>query len=122
MTWPVLFHDAFSEELAELPEDVQDEILAHAKLLAQFGPMLKRPRADTLNGSKYANMKELRFEEAGGVWRVAFAFDTNRAAVLLTAGDKSGQRSEKRFYKQLIARADKRFGEHLSGLKKVKER
>jgi hypothetical protein len=53
-------------------------------------------------------MKELRFEAADGVWRVAFAFDPVRAAVQLVAGDKSGV-SEKRFYKRLIDIADRRF-------------
>jgi hypothetical protein len=47
------------------------------------------------------------------VWRVAFAFDPKRKAVLLVAGDKSGG-SEKRFYRELIRKADNRFDEHLS--------
>ncbi len=64
--------------------------------------------------------KELRFSAADGEWRVAFAFDPKRKAILLVAGDKSGGR-EKKFYKQLIARADRRFDAHLSRLKQ-KER
>ena len=70
-------------------------------LLEQFGPQLGRPQADTLNDSRRANLKELRFAAADGVWRVAFAFDPKRTAILLVAGDKSGV-SEKRFYRQLI--------------------
>ena len=62
-------------------------------------------------------MKELRFDAADCVWRVAFAFDPKRNAVLLIAGDKSGG-GEKRFHRQLIARADERFDEHLSRTKK----
>jgi hypothetical protein len=85
---------------------------AHALLLERFGPQLGRPRVDTLKGSRHANMKELRFDAANGVWRVAFAFDPKRNAVLLIAGDKSGS-GEKRFYRQLIAKADERFDEHL---------
>jgi hypothetical protein len=69
-------------EYRGLHKDVQDELLAHIELLEQFGPLVGRPRADTLNGSRHANMKELRFRAAGGVWRVAFAFDPNRKAVL----------------------------------------
>jgi hypothetical protein len=115
--WPVSFHDDFAPEFDDRAEDVQDEMLAHAKLLEQFGPQLGRPRVDTLNGSRHANMKELRFEAADGVWRVTFAFDPKRQAVLLVAGDKSGG-SEKRFYRQLIAKADERFDDHLSRLKK----
>ena len=60
-------------------------------------------------------MKELRFNAGDGVWRVAFAFDIERAAIILVAGDKSGVKP-KRFYKQLIAKADQRFDAHLEAL------
>jgi len=72
---------------------------------------------DTLNGSCHVNMKELRFSAADGVWRVAFAFDTKRKAILLVAGDKSGV-SQKAFYRHLIIKADDRFDAHLTRLKK----
>lgn len=117
MTWQVSLYDDFEPEFDALDEAVQDELLAHAKLLEHFGPQLGRPRVDTLNGSRYANMKELRFDADNGVWRVAFAFDPKRQAVLLVAGDKSGG-SEKRFYRQLIIKADERFEAHLARLKK----
>lgn len=61
-------------------------------------------------------MKELRFRAADGVWRVAFAFDSERQAILLVAGDKAGV-AQNRFYKGLIAKADSRFTEHLQSLK-----
>jgi hypothetical protein len=61
-------------------------------------------------------MKELRFDAADGVWRVAFAFDPQRKAILLVAGDKSGG-SEKRFYRTLLHKADDRFDAHLDRLK-----
>jgi len=112
MAWTVAFGDEFDEEFEKLAAEVQDALLASAKLLGEYGPQLSRPHADTLEGSDYANMKELRFEAADGVWRVAFAFDPQRNGILLVAGDKSGV-SEKRFYKQLIARADKRYAAHL---------
>ena len=60
-------------------------------------------------------MKELRFKADGGVWRVAFAFDPRRNAILLVAGAKSGV-SEPKFYKRLIDKADKRYKEHLESL------
>ena len=81
MTWAVLLHEAFDAELSDLPEEVQDEVLALMGLLKHLGPMLGRPRVDTLKGSRHANMKELRFDAAGGVWRVAFAFDPKRRAI-----------------------------------------
>lgn len=74
MGWNVRFHEAFDPEFDALPTEVQDEVLAHARLLEELGPTLGRPRVDTLNGSRHANAKELRFNAADGVWRVAFAF------------------------------------------------
>lgn len=108
--------EEFEPEFNEFHEDVRLEILALARLLQEFGPQLGRPRADTLNDSRHANMKELRFSAADGAWRVAFAFDPKRKAILLAAGDKSGA-SQKTFYKRLIAKADKRFDAHLVRLK-----
>lgn len=121
MSWAVLFHPAFDSEFQALSEAVQDELFAQAKVLELLGPTLGRPRVDTLKGSRHANMKELRFDADDGVWRVAFAFDTKRQAILLVAGDKSGG-SQDRFYRQLIRTADNRFDEHLKNLKKDKKR
>lgn len=75
---------------------------------------------DTLKGSHHANMKELRFNAADGEWRVAFALDPKRRAILLVAGDKSGG-SAKRFYRELIRKADERFDAHLARLKKERK-
>ena len=116
MSWVVEIGAEFEPEFFRLREDVRTEILALARLLQQLGPQLGRPRADTLNGSRHANMKELRFSAADGEWRVAFAFDTKRKAILLVAGDKSGG-SEKRFYRELIRKADDRFDAHLARLR-----
>ncbi len=116
-SWSVLLDDEFAAELRSLDPEVRIELLAHAGLLGRFGPSLGRPRADTLKGSRHANMKELRFDAGGGVWRVAFAFDPKRRAVLLAAADKTGA-SQRRFYKRLIATADDRFDAHLAGLKR----
>ena len=109
MNWIVEIGDEFEPELESFPEQVRTEILALATLL------------QTLNDSRHANMKELRFSAADGEWRVAFAFDPVRKAILLIAGDKSGV-SEKRFYKELIRKADSRFDAHLSRLKKKKRK
>ncbi len=117
MSWVVEFDDEFKPEFFDLHEEVRTEILALTRLLQQFGPQLGRPRVDTLNDSRHANMKELRFSAADGEWRVAFAFDAKRKAILLVEGDKSGG-SEKRFYRGLIRKADDRFDAHLARLKK----
>jgi hypothetical protein len=116
VSWAVAIGDEFEPEFDALDEEVQTEILALARLLEEFGPQLGRPRADTLKGSRHANIKELRFSAADGEWRVAFAFDTKRTAILLAAGDKSGL-GEKRFYRELIRKADDRFDAHLARLK-----
>jgi hypothetical protein len=121
MSWRVEFHPTFLEEFGELSEPVQDELAAMVELLKVAGPQLKRPRADTLKNSTYANMKELRFDADGGVWRVAYAFDPDRKGILLVAGDKSGG-SEQKFYKRLIRRADTRFDEHLAALDKARRK
>ena len=113
MAWTVAFFDAVEAEFDTFPEEVQDAILARIILLEREGPRLGRPHADTLKGSRHTNMKELRCTAGDGVWRIAYAFDPDRKAILLTAGSKSG-RSEKRFYRQLIAKADERFDRHLA--------
>ena len=115
MNWTVLLHDDFADELTALDQKLQDELLAHAKLLAEFGPNLGRPTVDTLKGTSHANMKEMRFNWTGEAWRVAFAFDPQRQAVLLVGGDKSGA-DQKRFYKRLISVADNRYSQHLATL------
>jgi len=115
MSWSAYFHPKFEAEVNELPAAVQDGLAAALAPLRKFGPSLGRPEVDTLNGSKFANMKELRFRADGGVWRVAFAFNPRRNAILLVAGDKSGV-SETMFYKRLIDKADRRYKEHLDDL------
>jgi hypothetical protein len=120
VSWTVLFHDDFDKEFASLAEDLQDELLAHAKLLAQFGPNLGRPTVDTLKASRHANMKELRFSWAGEVWRVAFAFDPKRQAILLVGGEKGGV-DQRRFYKRLIAIADGRYDDHVASVTQESE-
>ncbi|WP_256591271.1 MULTISPECIES: type II toxin-antitoxin system RelE/ParE family toxin [Pseudomonas] len=113
MGWSIGMCREFNYELQVLTEVVQDELLAQLHLLKHFGPALGRPHVDTLKGSRHSNMKELRFNADGGVWRVAFAFDRSRSALLLVAGDKAGI-NERRFYGSLITRADERFDRHLS--------
>lgn len=119
MGWHIELHPAFAEEFKELSELVQDVLYEEIGMLEEFGPLLGRPTVDTLNNSRYSNMKELRFDADDGIWRVAFAFDPERKAILLVAGDKAGI-NQKRFYKQLIKKADERFKDHLKQLKEKK--
>ena len=107
--------EEFDAWFAELTAIAQSEVIAKVNLLKLFGPQLRRPHADTLNGSKHANMKELRADTSDQVLRIAFAFDPKRVAILLVGGNKSGT-SQKRFYKQLVAKADALFDAHLKAL------
>ena len=115
MPWEVTFHTDFEPEFDDLPLVVRREINAIIQILEVRGPSLGRKRVDTLKGSRHANMKEMRFNAADGAWRVAFTFDPKRRAVVLVAADKSGM-SQRRFYRQLIGIADRRFDNHLTGL------
>src|SRR5207237_9995595 len=110
----------FDKWFAELSEEGKAEVIAKVKLLELLGPQLGRPHADTLNGSRHANMKELRADITDAVLRIAFVFDPNRAGILLTGGDKSGV-SQRRFYKQLIRKADKLYDLHLGRIKAQKK-
>jgi hypothetical protein len=66
--WAVEIADEFKPEFDTLGQDVRTEVLALPRVLQEFGPQLGRPRVDTLNGSRHANMKELRFSAEGGEW------------------------------------------------------
>jgi len=117
--WEIETTDEFDDWFESLGDDEKVETIAKVELLKLFGPMLKRPHADTLNGSRYPNMKELRAKTRASVFRVAFAFDPLKTAILLIGGDKKGV-SEKTFYRQLLAKADKLYERHLKLVEKKK--
>ncbi len=115
MPWRVAFHPEFEPEFEEFPQETQDELLARLRVLQTFGPGLGRPHVDTLEGSSFPNMKELRFR-LDGLWRFAFAFDPNRQAIVLVGGNKVGK-NQARFYRDLIRTADRRFAAHIASLR-----
>ena len=115
MKWKVLFHEDFELEFDVLHKLVKRELLSVVLLLERHGPNLGRPFVDTLKGSKFSNMKEIRFKIEGEVWRFAFAFNSERNAVVLVGGDKRGK-NQRRFYSDLIKIADFRFEAHLIDL------
>jgi hypothetical protein len=91
--WVVSLHSDFEPEFAALPEDIRDELVARLLVLEEFGPGLGRPHVDTLSGSSFSNMKELRFRH-DGLWRFAFAFDQNKALSCFVEGtSKANSRS-----------------------------
>lgn len=118
--WTVIFYEDFLTEFKNFNLDVRRELVAAAKAIEIAGPKTGRPHVDTLKGSKHNNMKELRFKANNGteIWRAAFAFDPERKAYMLVAGDKQGK-DEAMFYKGLIKTADKRFDAHLKKINKL---
>ncbi|WP_369987967.1 type II toxin-antitoxin system RelE/ParE family toxin [Pseudomonas xanthosomatis] len=112
MAWTIIFCEEFVAEFQTLDRVVKQELMGQLRFLEHQGPEVGRPKVDTLKGSRHRNMKELRFRAGKGVWRVAFAFDPARRAVMLVAGDKVGL-SERLFYRRLLTRADDRFDNYL---------
>src|ERR1700722_8645238 len=115
MEWEVLSDEAFAEWLDAQAVGLRREIAAHASLLKQYGPMLGRPRVDSVKGSKFPNMKELRVQWKGQPWRILFAFDPKRRSILLVGGNKQDDR---RWYDKNIPIADARFAKHLKSMEK----
>ena len=110
--WDVITTTLFDAWYEQQTASLQDEMLAALKILREFGPHLGRPHVDTVKGSKYPNMKELRVQFSGHPVRAFFAFDPERRAIVLCAGGKAGV-NEKRFYKEMIKCADAEFSHHL---------
>ncbi len=111
--WEIITTARFDRWFHEQSEDLQDEILSAFIVLRKEGPMTGRSLVDTLNDSKYANMKELRLSFEARPIRALFAFDPVRRAIFLCAGDKTGDR---KFYKKYIKIADAEYKAHLARL------
>ena len=116
MEWKVLLDPEFEIWLLEQESELREAVLAHAVLLGKYGPALGRPRVDTLQGSKLSHLKELRVQHQGCPWRVLFAFDPKRRAILLLGGNKRG---DKRWYKKAIPLAEQRYQRHLQSMEKT---
>jgi hypothetical protein len=114
MNWTVIFDPDFKIWFYQQEEGFQDEAFAVVKVLEESGPALGRPRVDTLQGSSFSNMKELRIQYQGEPWRILFAFDPKRQAILLVGGNKAGN---KRWYEDNIPIADRRYKQYLKALK-----
>lgn len=112
--WNVEYRPEFERWWGGLPADAQEAIAHDIEVLAAIGPGLGRPFVDTVQGSRFRNMKELRTLHRGHAYRVLFAFDPRRSAVLLVGGNKAG---DARFYPAIIRRADLAYAEHLRELR-----
>ncbi|MCK5353697.1 MAG: type II toxin-antitoxin system RelE/ParE family toxin [Methyloprofundus sp.] len=114
--WEVITTDKFDEWFDCLSDTDRANVIAGMLLLEEKRPNLSRPYADTIEGSDFPNMKELRAQSKGAPLRAFFAFDPKRRAILLCAGNKIGD--EKRFYKRMIPLADKEYKTHLGNMRK----
>jgi hypothetical protein len=118
MRWEIEYTDEFGKWWDTLTEEEQDSIAVSVGLLERLGPNLPRPHSDTVKGSKFPNMKELRTQHDGKPYRTLYAFDPRRTAILLIGGNKTGQ---KNWYHTFIPIADKLYSEHLEELEKKEE-
>ena len=115
MQWGVEYTDQFEEWWNGLDSAEQEDVAAKVGLLEECGPALGRPHVDTIRGSRYPNMKELIVQHAGRPYRILFAFDPRRSAILLLGGDKTGH---DRWYEEYVPRADRLYEQHLDTLRR----
>lgn len=115
MTWDVEFTDEFGHWWTVLTEDEQVSIDAFVRLLEQHGPGLGHPHTSGIERSRHPHMRELRVQHGGRPYRVLYAFDLRRSAILLLGGDKTGN---DRWYEQNVPQADKLYDARLDELRK----
>lgn len=113
--WEVEYTDEFEEWWKTLDEEEQIDVTASVGLLEECGPNLKHPHSSGINGSKYTHMRELRIQHAGQPYRVLYAFDPRRTAILLIGGNKIGN---DRWYEKFVPIADSLYKQHIITLKK----
>ena len=118
MPYTLIYLDGFAAWLDEQDEDRQMRIIAHLDLLEERGPLLSRPYADTLKGSRIANLKELRVQHKTEPIRILFAFDPKQQAVIILGGSKQG---DKRWYDTNIPIAEKLYEDHIENQRKADE-
>lgn len=113
MAWEVEYTDTFGEWWEELSEAEQIDVDAAVRLLEEKGPNLPFPYSSGIQGSRHGHMRELRIQHAGRPYRVLYAFDPRRAALLLIGGEKTG---DDRWYERFVPIADDLYDEHLAEL------
>lgn len=115
MKWEIEYTDEFGAWWDALTDAEQESVRASVRLLGDFGPGLRFPHSSGINGSRYDHMRELRIQHAGHPYRVLYAFDPRRCAILLIGGDKTGN---DRWYEANVPIADRLYDEHLEALRK----
>jgi len=115
--WDVEYTDEFEAWWDSLSEKEQTDIRATVGLLEQLGPNLRFPHSSGIQNTKYTHMRELRIQHAGRPYRILYAFDPRRTALLLIGGDKTGK---DRWYEEFIPKAEELYDEHLNTLEREK--
>lgn len=115
MSWDIEYTDEFGEWWNSLSEDEQDRVAVSVGLLNEHGPNLPSPHSSAIATSKHSHMRELRIQHAGHPYRVLYAFDPLRSALLLIGGNKTG---DNRWYEVFVPLADRLYDDHLLALKK----
>ena len=115
MVWEVEFTDEFELWWNTLSESEQGKVDARVRLLMERGPNLGFPFSSQVKSSRYPEMRELRAQAGGDPLRMLDAFDPRRTAILLVAGDKTG---DDRWYETNVPIADRRFERHLQAIEK----
>ncbi|CAN5728700.1 type II toxin-antitoxin system RelE/ParE family toxin [soil metagenome] len=113
MAWDIEYTDEFGRWWDELNEAEQEDTAFEVRLLEERGPQLGFPYSSKIVQSRHERMRELRIQHAGRPYRILYAFDPRRAAVLLLGGDKTGN---DRWYEQNVPRADQLYDDHLAEL------
>ncbi|MBS0509248.1 MAG: type II toxin-antitoxin system RelE/ParE family toxin [Proteobacteria bacterium] len=113
--WEVEYTDELGEWWVDLTEAEQESIDASVRLLEEKGPNLGFPHSSGIEGSKHSHMRELRVQHEGRPYRVLYAFDPRRCAILLLGGDKTG---DDRWYVVHVPIADRLYDTHIETLRK----
>ncbi|HYW11728.1 MAG TPA: type II toxin-antitoxin system RelE/ParE family toxin [Longimicrobium sp.] len=110
MAYEVEYTDEFEEWWDDLTGEEQESVRVAVEQLAQFGPFLKQPLTSGVHGSRHGRMRELRIQHHGRPYRVLYAFDPRRTAILLIGGEKTG---DDRWYQRFVPLADALYDQHL---------
>jgi hypothetical protein len=113
--WEVEYTDEFGDWWNRLTEAEQVSVDASVRLLEARGPQLGHPHSSGIAGSRHPRMRELRIQHRGCPYRVLYAFDPRRTAILLIGGDKTGN---DRWYEEFVPLADRLYDEHIAVLRK----
>ena len=119
MHWEVEYTDEFERWWDRLTEEEQDSVAVAIELLEERGPDLRQPHSSGVESSRHGRMRELRVQHAGRPFRVLYAFDPRRVAILLIGGDKTG---DDRWYEKFVPLADGLYDEHLRQLEREKRK